>query len=628
MDRPMVRLALIFCATLVAYWPALRGGLLWDDDQHVTRLELQSLHGLWRIWSKLSTVQQYYPLLHSAFWVEHRIWGDSMLGYHLSNVALHSVSALLVILIMERLKLPGAWLAGLLFALHPVCVESVAWITEQKNTLSAVFYLGAALAYLHFDQTRQRSKYALGLVLFVLALLSKSSIAALPAILLVVLWWLHGRLEWRRDVVPLLAWFGAAVSFGGVTYYVETVYLGARGSGFSLWLPERLLLAGRVPWFYASKVLLPVGLVFSYPRWRIDPGSWWQYLFPAGLLAVAIAFALAARRGNRGPMAAFLIFGGALFPVLGLLNVFYFRYSFVADHFQYLACLAILIPAAVLLSHWFARTEMRRWRTVCAAALLVGLGGLTWAQSTAYTDVETSYRRILERNPGSWLAHNNLGLILARQPGLLPEAVTQYREAIRIQPDYPEAHFNLGSALAHSGLEEQRPEALAEYQAALRLKPDYVEAHYNLANLLSSMPGRLQEAIAEYRKSLDLEPGLAEAHANLGNALAQMPGRLPDAIREYETALRIKPSLTMQRINLANALSQMSARLPEAIGQYRAALRAEPAFAEGHFLLARALSQMPGRLADAIAECEVALRIDPGLEPAQEMLKELKTVRK
>src|SRR5271157_527348 len=193
--------ALILGLTLACYWPALRGELVWDDDAHVTRPEIRSVAGLWQIWSDLHATQQYYPLLHSAFWIEHRLWGDAPLGYHLINVLLHAAAACLLVLILRRLRVAGAWLAGLLFAVHPVCVESVAWISEQKNTLSLVFYLLAALAYLRFDRGRRRKWYALALGLFVLALLSKSVTAMLPGALLLVLFWRRGRLSWRRDVV-------------------------------------------------------------------------------------------------------------------------------------------------------------------------------------------------------------------------------------------------------------------------------------------------------------------------------------------------------------------------------------------------------------------------------------------
>src|SRR5215469_7094514 len=164
--------AALLTAAVLAYLPALHGALLWDDDHHVTSPELQSIHGLWRIWFDPGATQQYYPLLHSAFWIEHRLWGGWMPGYHIVNVLLHAAAAWLVIAIVRRLGIRGATLAGFLFALHPVCVESVAWISEQKTTLAAVFYLSAALFYLRFHRTGSRRHYAVAIGLFVLALLT------------------------------------------------------------------------------------------------------------------------------------------------------------------------------------------------------------------------------------------------------------------------------------------------------------------------------------------------------------------------------------------------------------------------------------------------------------------------
>ncbi len=197
-------LAAVMVGVLMAYQPAWRGGFVWDDDGHVTRPELRSWYGLYRIWFHLGATQQYYPLLHSAFWVEHRLWGDATLGYHLVNILLHMAATVLVALVLCRLRVPGTCLAAAIFALHPVHVESIAWIAEQKNALSAVFYLGAMLVYLRFDQERKSPLYCWALALFVLGLLSKTTAATLPAALLVILWWQRGRLSWRRDVVPLV----------------------------------------------------------------------------------------------------------------------------------------------------------------------------------------------------------------------------------------------------------------------------------------------------------------------------------------------------------------------------------------------------------------------------------------
>src|SRR5271170_3332479 len=248
---------MIFCATFAAYFPALRGGLLWDDSSHLTKPGLQSFHGLWRIWLELGATQQYYPLLHSAFWLEHRLWGNAVTGYHLTNLALHALSACLVVMIMKRLTLPGAWFAGFVFALHPVHVESVAWISEQKSTLSGVFYLAALLAYLHFyldsDQDRRKSKYLLATGLFVLALLSKTVTATLPAVLVVIFWWQRGRrIRWRRDVLPLLPWFALGAFAGIFTAWIERTVIGARGTAFMLTPAQRLLIAGHSLFFYAG----------------------------------------------------------------------------------------------------------------------------------------------------------------------------------------------------------------------------------------------------------------------------------------------------------------------------------------------------------------------------------------
>ena len=635
--------ALLFCATLAVYWPALQGKLLWDDSSHVTQPELQSWHGLWRIWFDLGATQQYYPLLHSAFWVEHRIWGDSVLGYHVTNVMLHAACACLVVLIVQRLSLPGAWLAGFIFAFHPVCVESVAWISEQKSTLSGLFCLASALVYLHYDKSRRVSTYVLALGLFVLALLSKTVTATLPGALLVIFWWQRGRIEWRRDVLPLLPWLAMGASAGLLTAWVERTFIGAAGADFTLSMLQRCLLAGRVIWFYAGKLVWPANLTFFYPHWNIEPGEWWQYLFPVGVLAAAIGLTLEARR-HRGPLAAFLIFTGMLFPVLGFFNVYPFRYSYVADHFQYLASLGIIVPVASVLAVTARRLSAGKPALVSLTVVLLGLlGVLSWRQSGIYRDTETLYRETLARNPGSWLAHNNLGDALLEIPGRRDEAIAHFEAALRLNPDFSDAHGSLGNALQQ--IPGRLPDAIAEYRIAVRLEPgnirarnnlgnalaragqvkeaiaelenvvemqpDSAEAHSNLGNALRLSPDGLPRAAAEYQAALRLDSRLPEAHNNLGSALAQMPGRLPEAISEFEAAIRLRPGYWSAHNNLGSALAQTPGRLPQAISEFQAAVEIAPGSADSHANLAYALSQMPNRLPEAIAEYRAALRIEP-----------------
>jgi len=565
---------LLVCTTLVAYLPALNGGLVWDDEHHVTAPALQSFEGLGKIWFQLGATAQYYPLLHSAFWIEHQFWGNSTFGYHLTNVLLHALSACLVVLIARRLSLKGAWLAGFVFALHPVCVEAVAWISEQKSTLSAVFCLGSALAYLHFDQTRRRSRYLLALALFILALLSKTVTATLPAALLVVLWWKHGwRRSWKRDIVPLLAWFPLGAAAGLFTAWVEKTYIGAAGGHYSLSAIQRVLLAGRVIWFYADKLVWPVNLIFTYPRWTIDPGQWWQWLFPAGVVVAFIGLAVLARR-NRGPLAAALIYAGTLFPVVGFLNVYPFRFSWVADHFQYLASLAVIVPLSSALA---AAAKVRltdRNRIALGALLVATLGVLTWRQCGMYRDAETLYRETLRRNPASYMAHSNLGTLLMLQPGGMADAVAELQTAMRLQPDDADTHLDLGVALEHTP--GRTADAIAEYEAAVRLDPGNATARYDLGSFLIDVPGRLPEAIAQLQQSVRLQPEFESAHLALAAALARVPERLPDAAVEYWAALQIEPGNAKVHVELGDVLARIPGRSREAMIQYEAALRLQP----------------------------------------------------
>ncbi len=613
---------LIFGLVLACYWPALRGGLVFDDAAHMTRADLQSGFGLARIWFEPGATAQYYPLFNTALWVENRWWGEAVLGYHLVNLLLHATAACLVVAIVRRLALPGALLAGLVFALHPVGVESVAWISEQKNTLSAVFFLGAALEYLGFDRDRRHGRYWLALGLFVLALLTKTVTATLPPTLLVILWWQRGRLSWRRDVLPLLPWLVLGVAAGLYTAWFERQVAGAHGPEFALPLAARCLVAGRAICFYLRTLLWPAGLMFINPRWSVDPAAAGQYLYPLAVVAMAAALWLAARRAPApwaraatGAWAGSLIFVGNLFPALGFFNLYWFIYSYVADHFQYLACLGIIVPLAAGLAHATAglrrspRAAVRWAPPVAAGLLLAGLGLLTWRQSGTYRDAETLFRATLARNPACWVAHNDLAWELAKSPAGRPEAVTHYEAALRLNPACAEAHDNYAGLLA--ALPGRAADAVPHFEAALRLRPDFLETRVNLANLLAATPGRLPEAVAQYREALRRRPDFAEVHYGLANALARIPGRRPEAVAEYGLALRLKPDFARAHVNLANELARLPGRMPEALAHYDAALRIDPGLALAHYNLAVQLSGLPGREADAEQHFREALRLRP-----------------
>jgi tetratricopeptide (TPR) repeat protein len=634
--------------------------LLWDDAAHITSPALQGVGGLWKIWFKVGTTQQYYPLLHSAFWLEHRIWGDSLLGYHLVNVVLHATAACLFALALLRIRPDGgaagapfwgAWLAASVFALHPVCVESVAWISEQKNTLSLVFYLLSALSYLRFDRERRWAWYGCALGLFLLALLSKSVTATLPAALLLVLAWRHGGLEWRRDVVPLAPWLLIGAGAGLFTASVERNLIGARGPAFDLTMVERTFLAGRIVWFYVGKLLWPADLAFIYPRWQVS-SDWTWGLGCAGLAAAVIAL-YRMRRRSPAPLTAMLFFVGSLLPVLGFFNVYPFIFSYVADHWQYLPCLGLVALASEGAAGLARRLiqglpTSRRPAARCAAAAAAAaalsvLFVLTWKQCGLYRDVVTLYSDTLSKNPACWMAHNNLGAYLTEK-GLPLEAIPHLREAVRLKPDQADAHNNLGNALSKVPGDSQG--AISEFEAALRLDPGMTEAHANLGWALVNTPGRLDEGIGHLetvlRGNAD-DPDYEQVHANLGTALEAVPGRLPEAISEFEAAVRLRPAdldarnklgialdqagrpmdaaaqfewiLRLRpdnpeaRNNLGNVLESVG-RGPEAISQFREAIRLNPGFLEAHFNLGRALRDV-GDGREAVAEHREALRLAP-----------------
>jgi len=610
--------ALIFCATFVAYVPVLHGGFLWDDNFHVTQPDLQSVDGLRRIWCELGATQQYYPLLHSAFWLEHRLWGDAVVGYHLTNILLHALAACLVVAVVRRLALPGAFLAGLIFALHPVCVESVAWISEEKNTLSAVCYLGAALVYLRFDKDRRPSRYFLALGLFILALLTKTVTATLPAALLVIFWWQRGRILWTRDVRPLLPWFGLAVIAGLLTSWVERSFIGAKGADFTLTLLERCLLAGRAILFYLGKLAWPADLMFIYPRWNIDSAVWWQYLFPLGALALVAALGIVAFRQRGIPacaaaagLAGFLIFAGTLFPALGFINVYPFIFSYVADHFQYLASLGIIVPVAAGLTLASDRLPpAARWvRPAGSGLLLATLGVLSWRECGMYHDAGTLYRTTLERNPACWMAHTNLGDILSRIPGRLPEAIGQFETALKINPRDVNAHNDLGHAFTE--IPGRQAEAIGEYEAALRVDPDFAPAHNNLGVVLSTIPGRLPEAVAHFEEAVRLAPQASELRDNLGSALLKIPERAPEAIEQFEAAVRLEPGSAEMQNDLGIALAKIPGRLPDATAHLEEAVRLNPRSTKMHSNLGVVLAETPGRFSEAVAQFEAAVRTEP-----------------
>ena len=501
------------------------------------------------------------------------------------------------------------WFAAALFAVHPVGVESVAWISEQKNVLSLVFYLSAAFVYLDFDSSRRKRSYGWAVAFFLLALGTKTVTATLPAALLVVLWWKNGGLRWRRDIMPLLPWFVGSAIAGATTAWVERVLIGASGSTYDLSFGERLLLAGRVIWFYLGKLVWPADLMFIYPRWdiRASSGSWLFWLVGAAGVTVALWLM---RKRLRGPLAGWLFFVGSLFPALGFFNVYPFVFSYVADHFQYLASLGVIVIAAVGIAQWFASVPPPlRYAAGILCTLLVGLMVvLTNQQSRNYRDGVTLYRATLKINPACWMAHNNLAMAIAANPDAMPETLAHYAEALRLNPNNAEIHNNFGNQLLQLGREA---EAIAEFETALRLDPAYLLARLNLANTFAKDPRRLPEAMRNYAEALRQFPDNAEAHFSLATTLGTLEGREAEALAEFAMTLQLQPDHAGAHAGRAEILARMPGHGPEIKTEYETALRLAPETAKTHYNYAVWLENEPGHEAEAILQYEEALRLNP-----------------
>src|SRR2546425_1366709 len=425
----LVGLAAIVLITAVAYLPILRGGFIWDDETWVTENRLlRPLAGLHAIWLEPSRSPQYYPLTQTTLWLEYHLWGLRPLGYHLVNVMLHALNAGLVWLVLDRLAVPGAWMAAAVFALHPVHVESVAWATELKNVQAGVFSLLALLLYFRFALGRRSAVlYLLAFVTFVLAVLSKTVACTVPAAALVCVWWKRGPLG-RGDVVPLVPFFLVGLAGGLGTAMVEKYQVGAQGADWTLSTADRCVLAGGALCFYAAKLVAPIRLSFIYPRWEVDAGAWWQWLFPLAAVGVVAALWRLRDRIGRGPLAAVLYFAITLAPALGFVDVYPFRYSFVADHFQYLASLGPITLLVALGTAGVRKVAARgaAARLACAG-LLLALGAATSSRVHVFADLETLWRDTVSKNPAEWSAYNNLASLLLERGrpaggGSLPRA--------------------------------------------------------------------------------------------------------------------------------------------------------------------------------------------------------------
>ncbi len=590
---------------LLAYVPAMTSGFIWDDDQYVSQnVLLQTPAGLWRIWFEPQASPQYYPLVFSTFWAEHQLWGLNPTGYHVVNILLHAANAVLLFRVLSVLGVPGAFFAAALFAVHPVHVESVAWITERKNVLSGMFYLLAFLAYWRFAQSedvaattwreRRWGDYGLALVLFAGALLSKSVTCSLPAAILLVLWWKKGRLAFR-DVAPVLPMFAVGVAAGLHTVLLEKHHVGAQGLDWQWSLLERGLIAGRAAWFYAGKLVWPQPLVFIYPKWQIDASAWWQWAISVSAVALVASLWFARRRIGRGPLVGVLFFGGTLFPALGFIDVYPMRFSFVADHFQYLASIGLITVIGAAAATLASKLRVPQPLAMLGAAVvLLALAGTTFERCFDYENEETLWAATLAENPACWMANFNLAAVRFEQQRY-EEAVVLFQNAVRHEPgDVPSDGE----------------------QAAF---------HHSLGDTLLAL-GRSEEAADQFRKAEEYDRRLAnsesppstEPHNNLG-ILAGKRHHVDEAIGHFQRALEIDPTDPKVNLNLGELYFRLK-RFDESAACFRKVLEAEPLNARAHYNLG-VLSLSVGNRQAAIEHLQQSLQIEPDFAPAQLVLR-------
>jgi len=567
--------ALVLAAvTIFAYRPAWNGGLLWDDDVYITNNELLTApDGLRRIWFSLDSPSQYFPLVYTTFRIEHAVWGLDPTGYHWVNLLLHIANALLVWLVLARLKVPGAWLAGAIFALHPVQVESVAWITERKNVLMGFFFLLTLLAWVAFlDEKTKRPwlYYGLALILYLLALSAKTTACTLPVALFLILWLQKKRISWER-IFEINPFFVLGIASGLLAIWWERYHQGTSRAIFTFLSPiERVLVASRAIWFYLSKLAWPSNLTFIYPRWDIAPTHLLNYAWLLTGVLVCGAIYFLRRYVGRCVEVAAAFFIATLSPVLGFIMLYTFRYTFVADHYQYLACIGpIALASAGLINLADVSKNSRTLIFSVALCVVALLATLTWRQAAMYGNIETLWRTTLSRNPNCWMAHNNLGIVLFEK-GQLDDAIAHYRTTLQMQPNFWDADYNLGTALLGKG---QVDEAIFHCDKAVRMQPNDPDAQVALANALLQKR-QIDDAIVHYQKAVAIRPDYFLARYGLGHALLER-GKLDAAIEHSRAALLIQPNNADCQTILAIALDEEGQSV-EAVKHYEKALEISP----------------------------------------------------
>lgn len=620
----MLRAALIFAVGFWVYWPALYGDWVWDDVLYITGNPL--LHDparFWKTWFEPGSWSEYYPLHETIQMLQWQILGNHTFGYHLANVILHVINALLVWKLLSKFGLRLAWIGGLIFAIHPVQVESVAYISELKNTLSLPFFLLAMYIWIDYEENKLGKDYRWALGLFLVAMLCKITMAPFPLVILLYAWWKRGRIEWK-DLKASAPFFATSIVLGVITLKAASIHLRLHPMDDAIPLGgffSRIACIGLTLSFYFGECIWPVNPVPVYPQWNINPPSPVQFL-PWPIWCGVIYWFWTKRRGwGRHAFLGLGFFFLNLLPFSGLVANSFMKSSWVMDHLLYVPIIGLIGLAVATLDQLSERLSPFLWR--CSTGVVaLAMALMAWeshAYAAIFVNQETFWSYAVAHNPGCWVAHNNLGIAFI-QNGRGSEAVQEYEKALNINPGLIAPRVNLGNALAQMG---KMNEAMDRFQEALRIRPGDIMIKKKICNALRSS-GQYEEAANVYLEILRKNPNDVEAHTDLGVVLIQM-GRRLEGIQHYKEAIRLQPDFAPAHYNLGIVLGE-SHDMDGAIDQFQQAARLDPDDAETRYNLAVALTAV-GRFQEAIEQCQEAVRINPSYTAARNFLFQLKEQR-